>query len=301
MYNYILSVIQELNNKRQAVTVFDIDQEKLDLYLSGYDSIDAIVLDVTNKKGLSKNGINSYDEVIVAIGRDIEVSLLTVLNLIDLQCEKIIVQAKDLQHKRILLSLGLSDNQIIIPDYIAGAMIGTRATFDIDFDIDFHPIDDNYLTTILKVTNPSIFNKIVQDVGLSTNKEFSLIQLRRNGKIILIDDYTELKEDDEIVTFARTTIINKLAEKIQGAIQTTQETNQLKDFEELESLGTQANADDVTFFNVFDNIQETTSNEKKTKKIIKQKTMFRNLVNIFLQVYKMFFYKFNGIPLGYHF
>ena len=58
-------------------------------------------------------------------------------------------------------------------------------------------------------------------------KDFNIIQIRRKGKILLPDDYTELKEGDHIVVFARTTIINSLAEKIQGMIDEETDPNLL--------------------------------------------------------------------------
>ncbi|WP_084340199.1 potassium channel family protein [Mesoplasma seiffertii] len=214
--NFSLAVLTTLVDKRQSITMFDIDQDRLDLYLAEFDSVDAIVLDSTNKMGLAKAGVNSYDGVIVGLGSNIEASIMTVLNLIDLECHNIIAKARDEKHKRILLALGLSENQIIIPDRLAGKMIGTRAVFDIDIDIDLHSIDDEFISTTLTVANPDVIGKTLQDAGLSSTKDFNIIQIRRKGKTLLPDDYTELKEHDDVVVFAKITVINGLAEKLQA-------------------------------------------------------------------------------------
>ncbi len=70
-----------------------------------------------------------------------------------------------------------------------------------------------FFSTTLNVTNYNIFNKNTLAAGLSTTKDFNIIQIRRKGKILLPDDYTELKENDDVVVFAKTTVINELAEK----------------------------------------------------------------------------------------
>jgi len=48
--NFSHSVVETLVNKRQQVTVFDSDEDRLALFLSNFDSIvDGIILDSTNK------------------------------------------------------------------------------------------------------------------------------------------------------------------------------------------------------------------------------------------------------------
>ncbi|ATZ20693.1 potassium channel family protein [Mesoplasma coleopterae] len=235
--NFSLSVIKTLVDKKQQVTVFDYDEDKLNLHLSEYEyGVDVIVLDSTNKMALAKNGIKAYDVVIVGVGTNIESGLMTVLNLIDLECENIIARARDEKHKRILTALGLSENQIILPDALAGNIVAARSMFNIDLDVDVQSIDEDFVSTTLSVNNHNIFNKTILATGLSTTKDFNIIQIRRKGKILLPDDYTELKENDEVVVFARTTVINELAEKIQGGAKDKKDVNdELVIFEELEN------------------------------------------------------------------
>ncbi|ATZ17771.1 potassium channel family protein [Mesoplasma melaleucae] len=235
--NFSLSVIKTLVDKKQQVTVFDYDEDKLNLQLSEFEyGVDVVVLDSTNKMALAKNGINAYDVVIVGVGTNIEAGLMTVLNLTDLECENIIVRARDEKHKRILTALGLSENQIILPDGLAGNIVAARSMFNIDLHVDVQSIDEDFVSTTLNVTNHNIFNKTILAAGLSTTKDFNIIQIRRKGKVLLPDDYTELKENDDVVVFAKTTIINELAEKIQGGAKDKKDaSDQLVIFDELEN------------------------------------------------------------------
>jgi len=217
--NFSYAVVETLVTKRQKVTVFDADADKLDLFLSNYDSIvDGVILDSTNKSVLEKNGINKFDGIVIGFGANIEASLMTALNLIDLGCrDNIIARARDLKHKRILNAIGLSDNQIIIPDYISGKIIGTRLVFDIDVDIDVQSVDDDFVSSSLTVKQPGVINHTLDELNLTNNKDFNIIQIKRNGKGILPDPNTVLKEGDIIVIFARTSILNDLVNKIQGS------------------------------------------------------------------------------------
>ncbi|QEH61376.1 potassium uptake protein KtrA [Spiroplasma chinense] len=215
--NFGLSVAKTLDEKRQNIKIFDINEEKLNLHLSDFEAGEAIVLDSTNKNALEKNGIAQFDCVIVAFGSDMEASILTVLNLIDLEVENIIVSARDKHHKRILLALGIEEDKIIIPDVLAGRLIATKSLFDIDGDV--QSTDGEYSFTHIMVKNEEVFDKTINEAGLSTNKDFNIVQIKRNGKVVIPDEYTVLKEDDFIVMFAKNNMVNDLILKIRGEME----------------------------------------------------------------------------------
>ncbi len=224
--NFSLVVIQTLLEKRQKVTVFDNDKERLDLNLSDYDQIDKVILDATNKSALEKNAITSFDGVVIGFGSTMETSLIAVLNLLDLGVKNIISRARDERHRRILKAIGLVDNQIITPDAVAGNTVGSRLVYDIDVNIDIQSSSDDYFSTVVVVKNSSVFNRTLDELNLVNSKDFNIIQIRRAGKVFLPDENTILKEDDIITLFAASNIINDIVNKIQGTPPTT--NNEIK-------------------------------------------------------------------------
>ncbi|AOG60078.1 potassium uptake protein KtrA [Spiroplasma helicoides] len=212
-----LSVAQTLDEKKQHIKMFDINEEKLNLYVSEFDSVEVVVLDSTNKSALERNGISQFDCVIVSLGSNMESSILTVLNLIDLGVENIIVNARDRRHKRILLALGISEDKVIIPDVLAGKLIATKTLFDIDGDV--QSTDGEYSFTNIVVKEEQVIDKTISESGLTTNKDFNIVQIKRNGKIVIPDEYTALKEDDVLVVFAKNNMINDLILKIRGELE----------------------------------------------------------------------------------
>lgn len=213
--NFGLSVARTLEEKKQVVKIFDINEEKLNLYLSDLETIDGVIVDSTNKTALEKNGISQFDGVIVCFGSSMEVSIVTVLNLLDLDVENIVAKARDERHKRILIALGLDEQQIIIPDVITGQMVATKSLFDIESEV--QSTDGEYVSTKIIVNEPSIIDKTIGEANLTPNKDFNIVQIRRNGKIVLPDEYTVLKENDQLVVFAKTTVINDLVLKLTDA------------------------------------------------------------------------------------
>ncbi|AGR41824.1 potassium channel family protein [Spiroplasma diminutum] len=213
--NYFgLSVAQTLDEKKQLIKIFDYDEERLNLHINQFESVEGIVLDATNKNALEKNGISQYDGVIVCFGGNMESSILTVLNLIDLGVENIIVKARDERHKRILLALGLEEDKVIIPDVITGKMVATKSLFDIESEV--QSIDNEYVFTSITVYEEDIIDKSIFDAGLISNKDFNIIQIKRNGKTILPDEYTILKEGDILGVYAKNNVVNDLVLKIRG-------------------------------------------------------------------------------------
>ncbi|AHI53523.1 potassium uptake protein KtrA [Spiroplasma sabaudiense Ar-1343] len=212
--NFGMAVTKTLEDKKQSVVVYDFDEHKLNAHLAGMATAEGIVLDATNKTSLEKAGIKQFDGVIVAFGSNMEVSIITVLNLLDLGIGNIIAKANDLRHKRILLALGLDENQVIIPDIISGKMVATRSLFDIDIDV--QSIDDDFISTTIIVSDPGVIDKSIQESHLTANNNWNIIQIKRGGKVILPDEKTILKKDDQVVLFARITAVNDLILKIKG-------------------------------------------------------------------------------------
>ncbi len=67
----------------------------------------AYVIDATDEKALIEAGINEADVVVISIGRNIEASLLVVVQLMNLGCKNLIVKAVNELHGLILEKLGI--------------------------------------------------------------------------------------------------------------------------------------------------------------------------------------------------
>ncbi|ASP27885.1 potassium uptake protein KtrA [Spiroplasma corruscae] len=213
--NYFgLSVAQALDEKKQLIKIFDYNEENMNKHINEFDSVEGVILDSTNKIALEKNGIVQFDGVVVCYGSNMESSILTVLNLIDLGVNNIIVRARDEKHKRILIALGLEEDMVIIPDVMSARMVATKTLFDIESEV--QSTDGDFVFTSIEVTNKEIINKKIFDVGLNPNKDYNIVQIKRNGKIVIPDEYTVLKENDNIIIFARNHVVNDLVLKIRG-------------------------------------------------------------------------------------
>ena len=78
------------------------------------DVTHAVVGDAQDKDVLRALGIRDFDCAIVAIGTDLAASVLTVMNLQELEVPYIICKAHDETHSRVLKKLGV--NKVVIPE-----------------------------------------------------------------------------------------------------------------------------------------------------------------------------------------
>lgn len=78
------------------------------------DVTHAVVGDAQDKDVLRALGVRDFDCAIVAIGTDLAASVLTVMNLQELEVPYIICKAQDETHSRVLKKLGV--NKVVIPE-----------------------------------------------------------------------------------------------------------------------------------------------------------------------------------------
>jgi frataxin-like iron-binding protein CyaY len=98
---------KSLLEKNQSVTLYDNDSEKLNKIIDDeLNGAEGVIIDSTNKQALENNGLTQFDGVIVCFENSLETSVVTTLNLIELEIENIIVIAKNERHKKILLAIG---------------------------------------------------------------------------------------------------------------------------------------------------------------------------------------------------
>ena len=87
----------------------------------------AVIADATDEHVLEELNVKNCDAVVVAIGEDIEASILCVLHLKNLGVEKIMVKAKSKAHHMILSHLGIT--KIIHPEEDMGIRIAQSLSY----------------------------------------------------------------------------------------------------------------------------------------------------------------------------
>jgi len=113
------AVATELARFGNQVIGVDLDERRVAQMASSLSS--AVILDTTDEVALREAGIDQYDVALIAIGRDIQASILTTMNLKLLGIGTIWVKASNKTHHRILSKLGA--DRVILPEQEMGRHI----------------------------------------------------------------------------------------------------------------------------------------------------------------------------------
>ncbi len=113
------SICRTLSEQGMEVLAIDIDEDRVNEFAS--IASHAVVGDSTDEAVLKSLGIRNFDHVIVAIGDNIQASILTTLILKELGVKHITVKATNDYHEKVLKKIGA--DQIVHPERDMGERI----------------------------------------------------------------------------------------------------------------------------------------------------------------------------------
>lgn len=166
------AVATELARFGNQVIGVDIDERRV-AQLSGALS-SAVILDTTDEAALREAGIDRYDVALIAIGRDIQASILSTMNLKMLGIGAIWVKASNKTHHRILSKLGI--DRVILPEQEMGRHIAQMLN---------NPVVQDYVSlgngfSVVNILVPDrLDGKEIQSLGVGKKHDLRLLGLMR--------------------------------------------------------------------------------------------------------------------------
>lgn len=169
------------------VYAFDNDEEKIEAIK---DSVAlAITLDSTDKKALEANRIYEMNAVIIAIGENFEATVLTAINLIDMDIARVIARASGETQRRILEKIGIQE--VLSPESEVATIVAERL---INPSITaFLRLPDEYEIAEIKCPR-GIANRSLEDISLRDKYQLTLIALKRAYEMKESEDGIDTEE-----------------------------------------------------------------------------------------------------------
>lgn len=201
------SVCRELYQLGHEVMALDMDPEKVE-DVAEFAS-QATVADATDKSQLKALGVRNFDQAIIAIGDDLQASVLCTLMLKEIGLEKVWVKARDMQHKKILEKVGA--DRVIQPEYEMG--IRTAHHINSEKIVDYIDLSKDYSIVEMAATKKIAEKSLLQ---LDIRAKFSCIILAlKRGEDVNIaprpDDIVH--EGDILVVMGHRNDLKRLEEK----------------------------------------------------------------------------------------
>ena len=212
------NIARRLAEKGAEVTVFDGDQERIDLI---QDEVAlAVTLDATDKRALASQNIGEVDAAIVAIGENFEATILCTVHLMELGVKRIISRSSGPQQRKILEKIGVTE--ILSPeDEVANVVVERMLNPNI---LSFLQLPDDYEIADIKAPK-NVWGRTIADCSLRNKYELTLITLKReyeqekkgeSGKVQhilgVVHSDTVIEENDTFVVFGTSKAVSRFIE-----------------------------------------------------------------------------------------
>lgn len=189
-----------------AKTLYDLGYEVLAIDSSESRTQDvistvthAVQADTTDEEALRAIGIRNFDVVVVAIGQDIQSSILTSLILKDMGVPMLIVKAQNELHGKVLKKIGA--DKVVFPERDMGIRVAHHLISP--NILEFIELSDDY--SILEMRAPrDIAGNSLRQLDIRAKFKCSVMAIK-TGEKMNIAPYADdlIKEDDVLVMVGR--------------------------------------------------------------------------------------------------
>ena len=198
------AVAQKLEQMGHEVLGIDLDGRLVQEYAGQLTKV--IEADCTDAETLQQLGINDFEAGVVAIGTDIEASVLTVLALSDLGMQNIWAKATNDKHARILERTGA--HHVVFPEQRMGERVAYLLNERL---LDFIAFGDEFAIARLRAPEPIVGLPLVTS-ECRRKFDVTVVGVKREGEnfIHAVPD-TIIFADDELVVSGRIGDIQKFS------------------------------------------------------------------------------------------
>ncbi|MDI2589590.1 TrkA family potassium uptake protein [Psychrobacillus sp. NEAU-3TGS] len=202
------SIVRELIDQGADVMAVDIATERVDEYAT--IATQAVVADTTDETVLKSLGIRNFEHVIVAIGDDIQSSILTTLMLKEIGVKKITVKAQNDYHEKVLRKIGA--DQVVHPERDMGIRIANNILSQ--NVLDYLELSDEHSIMEIKV-NEKIAGKSLVDLDIRARYGINIVAIKRGNSINVSPPADEnLQLNDVLIMIGADVDINRFEKKV---------------------------------------------------------------------------------------
>lgn len=186
------SICKELADQGMEVMAIDQDEDIVNEFAS--IATHAVIADTTDETVLKNLGIRNFDHVIVAIGADIQASILTTLMLKEIGVKKVTVKAQNDYHAKVLEKIGA--DHVVHPERDMGRRIAHHIVSN--NVLDYIELSDEYSMVEIAVNEPLIGNSIV-DLNIRAKYGLNIVAIKRGGSMVISPQAYDVIEPNDIL------------------------------------------------------------------------------------------------------
>ena len=186
------SIVRELRVLEMDVLAVDVDENRVNEFID--IATQAVIGDTTDETVLKDLGLGNFDNVIVAIGDNIQSSILTRLLLKDLGVKKVSVKAQNDYHARVLEKIGA--DVVIHPERDMGRRVAHKlASSSV---LDYLELSDEH-SIVEIMAEEKLSDQSLLDLDIRAEYGVSVIAIKRGEDIIVSPDPTVNIQKEDIL------------------------------------------------------------------------------------------------------
>lgn len=202
------SIARELIRLGADVMAIDSKKDRVDEFSK--IATQAVIADTTDEEVVKSLGIRNFEHVIVAIGEDIQSSILTTLILKELGVPLITVKAQNDYHEKVLRKIGA--DHVVHPERDMGIRIANNIVAN--NVLDYLELSDEHSIMEIKA-NDRIAGYSLIDLDIRANYGINIVGIKR-GQEIMISPPAEEKilRGDILLVIGADVDINRFVKKM---------------------------------------------------------------------------------------
>ncbi|MDT2597571.1 TrkA family potassium uptake protein [Enterococcus dongliensis] len=206
------SICRTLVESGQEVLAIDSSEDRVNEYMN--IATHAVVANAQDEMTLRSLGIRNFDHVIVAIGEDIQASILVTLMVKEMGVPDILAKAQNEYHARVLEKIGA--DRVVHPERDMGQRIAHNL---ISKNIlDYLELSDEFSLAEINVSNRKFYGKTLDELDFRQRFGLNVVAIRRGKQDPIVTPAAEevVQKDDHLVVIGRDEDVDYLDEKMNG-------------------------------------------------------------------------------------
>lgn len=202
------SIVRELIEQDADVMAIDKDTERVDEFAT--IATQAVVADTTDEAVLKSLGIRNFEHVIVAIGDNIQASILTTLMLKEIGVKKITVKAQNDYHAKVLSKIGA--DRVVHPERDMGIRIAHNMLSN--NVLDYLELSDEHSIAEIQA-NEKLAGRTLIGLDIRARYGINIVAIKRDGKILVSPQADmEIELADVLIIIGSDADINRFEKKV---------------------------------------------------------------------------------------
>ena len=186
------SIVKELVDQDAHVMAIDISPALVDDFAT--IATQAVIADTTDESALKSLGIQNFEHVIVAIGENIQASILTTLILKEMGVPRITVKALSDHHEKVLVKIGA--DKVVRPE----RDMGIRVAHSIVSNniLDYLDLSDEHSIAEIRVNEKLVGHTLVE-LDIRARYGINILAIKRGDDIVISPQAIEKVQSNDIL------------------------------------------------------------------------------------------------------